>query len=171
MKCKTWNLKLGIPNRRFKQNMTKNLARVTLVLFLHRVSSPRFFPSFTIAWNCFCLRALWSSVCVLALLHACLSICRCVRMLACYHFHCRYVCGCVCLSVCVSTCGYVRGVGLLMVLLLILFLMLIINLWLVTVIIFCSWPMCDVQGFVESKCNQLPQPFWLAVCVALLSSS
>ena len=75
-------------------------------------------------------------------------------MLACYPFHCRSVCGCVCPSVCV--CVYlwvIMSVGCWWCCCFLLFLMLIINLLLVTVSIFCSWPMCDVQVFVESTCN------------------
>ena len=61
------------------------------------------------------------------------------------------VCRCVC--VCLLVGSYVRGLGLLMVLLLPIVLDVNNYFLLVTVSIFCSWPMCDVQGFVESKCN------------------
>ena len=72
---------------------------------------------------------------------------------------CLWVClsvgVCVCVSVCVCLLvgSYVRGLGLLMVLLLPIVLDVNNYFLLVTVSIFCSWPMCDVQGFVESKCN------------------
>ena len=76
-------------------------------------------------------------------------------MLACYPFSLS-VCLWVCLSVGVCVCVYlwvIMSVGCWWCCCFLLFLMLIINLLLVTVSIFCSWPMCDVQVFVESTCN------------------
>ena len=97
-----------------KLNMTKVLARVTLVSGSHHVSTPRFFSSFTISWHCFCLRVLRVSVCVLSFLLACLSVCRCERVLACLSMRSIVslsvdvsVCQSVCLSVCV--CVSVSG--------------------------------------------------------------
>ena len=111
MKSKTWNLATWSPHMMLKLNMTKVLVRVTLVSGSHHVSTPRFFSSFTISWHCFCLRVLRVSVCVLSFLLACLSVCRCERVLACLSMRSIVslsvdvsVCLFVCLSVCLCAC-------------------------------------------------------------------
>ena len=84
------------------------------------------------------LSACWLVIPFIVGLSLGVSVCRCV---------CVCVCVCVCLLVVVMSVGWACWWCCCFLL------MLIINLLLVNVSIFCSCPMCDVQGFVESKCN------------------